>query len=67
MSAEPSGAELAAMKTVGQVLDWVPISDGALRAAEAEVEAAQKEILGTVRNLADQGQIELGGKGDEYV
>ncbi len=33
----------------------------------AEVEAAQKEILGTVRNLADQGQIELGGKGDEYV
>ncbi|MHA7815442.1 MAG: flagellar motor switch protein FliG [Pseudohaliea sp.] len=33
----------------------------------AEVEAAQKEILVTVRNLADQGQIELGGKGDEYV
>lgn len=33
----------------------------------AEVEAAQREILGTVRNLADQGQIELGGKGDEYV
>lgn len=33
----------------------------------AEVEAAQKEILGTVRNLADQGQIEIGGKGDEYV
>lgn len=33
----------------------------------AEVEAAQKEILGAVRNLADQGQIELGGKGDEYV
>lgn len=33
----------------------------------AEVEAAQKEILVAVRNLADQGQIELGGKGDEYV
>ncbi|MEQ9394069.1 flagellar motor switch protein FliG [Haliea sp.] len=33
----------------------------------AEVEAAQKEILGTVRNLADQGQIEIGGKGDEFV
>lgn len=33
----------------------------------AEVEAAQKEILITVRNLADQGQIEIGGKGDEYV
>ncbi|HEY7776579.1 MAG TPA: FliG C-terminal domain-containing protein, partial [Kineobactrum sp.] len=33
----------------------------------ADVEAAQKEILVAVRSLADQGQIELGGKGDEYV
>ena len=33
----------------------------------AEVESAQREILVAVRNLADQGQIELGGKGDEYV
>ncbi|MDT8438390.1 MAG: flagellar motor switch protein FliG [Wenzhouxiangellaceae bacterium] len=33
----------------------------------SEVEAAQKEILTTVRTLAEQGQIELGGKGEEYV
>ncbi|PLW84442.1 flagellar motor switch protein FliG [Kineobactrum sediminis] len=33
----------------------------------ADVEAAQKEILVAVRSLADQGQIELGGKGEEYV
>ncbi len=33
----------------------------------SEVEAAQKEILVTVRRLADEGQIELGGKGEEYV
>lgn len=33
----------------------------------SEVETAQREILVTVRNLADQGQIEMGGKGDDYV
>lgn len=33
----------------------------------AEVESAQKEVLVVVRRLADEGQIELGGKGDEYV
>lgn len=33
----------------------------------SEVEAAQKEILGIVRRLADEGKIELGGKGEEYV
>ena len=33
----------------------------------SEVEAAQKEVLVTVRRLADEGQIELGGKGEEYV
>ena len=31
----------------------------------SEVEAAQKEILKTVRTLADQGQIQLGGGGDD--
>ena len=34
----------------------------------SEVEAEQKEILKVVRRLADEGQIALGGKGDEsYV
>ncbi len=34
----------------------------------AEVEAAQKEILLAARKLADDGTINLGGKGgDEYV
>jgi flagellar motor switch protein FliG len=33
-----------------------------------EVEAAQKEILATARRMADEGRIQLGGKGsDEYV
>lgn len=31
----------------------------------SEVEAEQKEILKIVRRLADEGQIVLGGKGDE--
>jgi flagellar motor switch protein FliG len=34
----------------------------------SEVEAEQKEILKTVRRLADEGQLALGGKGDDsYV
>jgi len=33
----------------------------------SEVEAEQKEILKTVRRLADEGQIVLGGKGEESV
>jgi flagellar motor switch protein FliG len=34
----------------------------------SEVEAQQKEILMVVRRLADEGQINLGGKGEEaYV
>ncbi len=34
----------------------------------SEVEAEQKEILKTVRRLADEGQLVLGGKGDDaYV
>ena len=33
MSAEPSAEELKGMTTVAKVLDWVPINDGALRAA----------------------------------
>jgi flagellar motor switch protein FliG len=34
----------------------------------SEVEARQKEVLQIVRRLADEGQIMLGGKGDDtYV
>jgi flagellar motor switch protein FliG len=35
----------------------------------SEVEAQQKQILQIVRRLADEGQIQLGGKGgeDQYV
>ena len=33
----------------------------------AEVEAAQKEILLAARKLADEGTIQLGGKGEQYV
>lgn len=33
----------------------------------SEVEAAQKEILGIARRLADEGQISLGGSGDEMI
>ena len=35
----------------------------------SEVEAEQREILKVVRRLADEGQIQLGGKGgeDEYI
>jgi flagellar motor switch protein FliG len=33
----------------------------------ADVEAAQKEILMAARKLADDGTINLGGKGEEYV
>jgi flagellar motor switch protein FliG len=31
----------------------------------SEVEAEQKEILRVLRQLADSGQIALGGKGDD--
>jgi len=31
----------------------------------SDVEAEQKEILKTARRLADEGQIVLGGKGDD--
>ena len=36
-----------------------------LREGNAEVEAQQKEILKTVRRLAEEGQIVLGGGADD--
>jgi flagellar motor switch protein FliG len=31
----------------------------------SDVEAEQKEIIKTIRRMADEGQIALGGKGDD--
>jgi flagellar motor switch protein FliG len=33
----------------------------------SEVEQAQKEVLSIAKRLADEGQISLGGGGDEFV
>jgi len=33
----------------------------------SDVEAAQKDIVGTARRLADEGTIMLGGGGNEFV
>ena len=33
----------------------------------SEVEAAQKEILGVARRLADEGTISLGGSGEQML
>jgi flagellar motor switch protein FliG len=33
----------------------------------SEVEAAQKEILASVRKMSEAGTIQLGGKGEEFV
>jgi flagellar motor switch protein FliG len=33
----------------------------------ADVEGAQKEILIVARRLGDAGEIQLGGKGDDFV
>jgi flagellar motor switch protein FliG len=33
----------------------------------AEVEAAQKEILGTAKQLADEGELMIGKGGDDFV
>ena len=33
----------------------------------SDVEAAQKEILQAARKLADEGKINLGGGGEEFV
>jgi flagellar motor switch protein FliG len=33
----------------------------------SEVDAAQKEVMGIARRLADSGQISLSASGDEFV
>jgi len=44
-----------------------PVRLSDVEAAQKEVEAAQKEILLAARKLADEGTIQLGGKGEQYV
>lgn len=52
-------------KRAGEMLEEDLEAKGPVRLSD--VETAQKEILGTARRLADQGQLDLGGKGEEYV
>ena len=51
MSAEPTSGELKNMRTIGQVLDWVPINDPALR--EAWLKDLGLAEGDPVRSLAD--------------
>lgn len=77
----PSDKLLLALKGADQVLKDKIFKNMSQRAAEmlkddlesrgpvklSDVEAAQKEILLAARKLAEDGTINLGGKGDEYV
>lgn len=78
----PSDKLLLALKAVDDTLKEKIFKNMSQRAAEmlkddleargpvrlAEVEAAQKEIVGAARKLADEGTINLGARGgDEYV
>ena len=78
----PSEALIIALKGAGQELREKVFSNMSQRAGEmlkedldakgpvrlSEVETQQKEILGIVRRLADEGTIQLGAKGeDPYV
>jgi flagellar motor switch protein FliG len=78
----PADRLLIALKGVGEEFKAKVYKNMSQRAAEmlksdleakgpvklSEVESAQKEILVAARKLADEGTINLGGKGgDEYV
>ncbi len=78
----PSDKLLLALKAVDEALKEKVFKNMSQRAAEslrddieargpvrlAEVEAAQKEIVGAARKLAEEGTINLGSRGgDEYV
>lgn len=78
----PSDSLLIALKAVDDTLKEKIFRNMSQRAAEmlkddleargpvrlADVEAAQKEIVGTARKLAEEGTINLGARGgDEYV
>jgi len=77
----PTDKLLLAMKAADEKLKEKIFNNMSKRAAEmlrddleaqgpvrlSEVEAAQKEILAVARRLADEGQIELGGGGDQMI
>jgi flagellar motor switch protein FliG len=78
----PSELLLVGLKATGEELKQKVFKNMSERAAEMlrddleakgpvklrEVEAAQKEILATARRMAEEGRIQLGGKGsEEYV
>ncbi|HTV53134.1 MAG TPA: flagellar motor switch protein FliG [Steroidobacteraceae bacterium] len=77
----PSDKLLLAMKAADETLKQKIFKNMSQRAAEmlkddleargpvklSEVEAAQKEILGVARKLAEEGTLVLGGKGEAYV
>jgi flagellar motor switch protein FliG len=52
-------------RRAGEMLEEDLEAKGPVRLSD--VEAAQREILATARRLSEQGQIDLGGKGEEYV
>lgn len=52
-------------KRASQMLAEDMESQGPVRVSE--VEAAQREILGLARRLAEEGQVMLGGSGDDFV
>ncbi|HTX23757.1 MAG TPA: flagellar motor switch protein FliG [Steroidobacteraceae bacterium] len=77
----PSDKLLIALKATDETLKQKIFKNMSQRAAEmlkddleargpvrlSEVEAAQKEILGTARKLAEAGTIAIAGKGEAYV
>ncbi|HKU15513.1 MAG TPA: flagellar motor switch protein FliG [Steroidobacteraceae bacterium] len=81
LRAVPSDKLLLAIKGADEALKQKIFKNMSQRAAEmlkddleakgpvrlSEVEAAQKEILATVRKMAEAGTIQLGGKGEEFV
>jgi flagellar motor switch protein FliG len=52
-------------KRASQMLAEDMESQGPVRVSE--VEAAQREILSLARRLAEEGQVMLGGSGDDFV
>jgi flagellar motor switch protein FliG len=77
----PTGTLLLALRGASEELKEKIYSNMSRRAAEilrddleasppaklAEVEGAQKDILGRVKQLADSGEIQLGSDGDEFI
>ena len=56
MAAQPSSAVLAAMATVGDVFDWVPIKDAFREAVCTELRVAVGDPVRTLANI-DEGDL----------